>query len=143
MPGVRIGVHPASIRGRAIDGLFDLIRYADAPQRHVATGNALGKLHDVGLDTPVFQPEPGASAPKPGDDLVANEQHVIFVADLPDARKVVVLRHNDAPSPLHGFGDKGPYRVRPFAQNRLFEQVRGSYALASARLTAREAVRIR
>src|SRR5215510_7648063 len=114
MPGVGIGVHPAPVRRGTIDGRFDFIRHTDATQGHVTTRNALGKLHDIGLDTPVFEPKPGARAPKAGDHFVADEQHVVFVADLPNAWEIVVLRYNDTPSPLYRFGDKGSDRVRPF-----------------------------
>src|SRR5215510_14993005 len=143
MPGVGIGVHPAPVRRGTIDSRFDLIRHTDATQGHVATRNALGKLHDIGLDTPVFEPKPGARAPKSGDHFVADEQHVVFVADLSNAWEIVVLRHNHPASSLHGLSDKGPYRVRPFPQNGLFEQIGRRHALSGRGIAPLEAVWIR
>ena len=52
----------------------------------------LGELDHVGLDAPVVQGEELPGAAEAGDDLVGDEEDVVLIADLANARKVVGLR---------------------------------------------------
>ena len=92
----------------------------------------LGELHDVRLDAPVLEREEAPGAAEAGDHLVGDEQHVVPVADLPDAREVVVRGNDDAAGALHGFGDEHRHGVGSLAQDGPFELVRGGHALALA-----------
>ena len=77
--------------------------------------------------------EQRAGTPERRDHLVGHEQHVVLVADLPDAREVVVLRDDDAAGALHRLGQEHRDGVGPLTQNRLFELVGRRDALTHAR----------
>lgn len=85
----RVGeaMHPTPPRRRCIDCCFDSIRNPDPAKRHVATGDTFGKLDDIWLHPPVLQGKPAPGTSETSDDLVADQQHIILVADRTEARK--------------------------------------------------------
>ena len=135
-------MHPALAWRHAVDHLANGVGHANAAERDVAAGNALGKLHDVGLDAVVLEPEPLARSSEARDHLVRNQQHVMAIADLADAGEVVRRRHDHAARALHRLGDEGGDRVRALAKNRGFELVGRGHADAHAGIWIDEAVRI-
>ena len=128
MGAVGVGVHPGGVR--RVHDVRDLVADADAAEREVTRGDRLGELDHVRLHPPVLEAEHPSGAPEPRDHLVGDEEDVVLVADLADAREVVVLRDDHAARPLHGFGDEHGHRVGAFAENRLLELVRGRDSLA-------------
>ena len=127
---VRVGVHPGGVRG--VHDVRDLVADADPAEREVARGDRLRELDHVRLHPPVLQAEHLSRPAEAGDDLVGDEEHVVLVADLADAREVVVLRDDHPARPLDRLRDEHGHRVRPFAEDRLLQLVRGRDALALA-----------
>ena len=133
MSRVRERVHPAFARRHAVDDVAHRVGDADAAERDVAAGDALGELHDVRLDAVVLQPEPAAGAAEAGDHFVGDEQHVVARADLADAREVVRGRDDDAAGALDRLGDERGDRIGAFAQDGVFERIGRGDAEADAR----------
>lgn len=123
-----IGVHPR-LAG-AIHDLRDLVADADAAEGEVARRDRLGELQEIRLNAPVLKSEHLAGAAEPRDDLIGHQQHVVLVADLANARKVVVLRHDGAAGALNRLRDEHGHRIGAFLEDGLLEFVRGRDALA-------------
>ena len=85
-----------------------------------------------GSTPPVLEREQAPRAAEAGDHLVGDQQHVVPVADLADAREVVVRGDDDAARALHGLGDEHRHRVGSLAQDGPFELVGRGHALALA-----------
>ena len=132
MPGIRERVHPSRTRRDVFDRVADLIGHADSTKWDVAARNALGKLHDVRLDAVTLQAEPSPGSPEPGNHLVRDQQHVVSVTDLPNAREVVWWRNDDAARALHRFGNEGCDRIRAFTHDGRFKLVCGGDTEADA-----------
>ena len=92
-------------------------------EREVAGGDRLRRRHDVALDAPVFQREPAPGAAEAGDDLVADQQHVVLVADRAHPGEVVVRRHLHAVALHHRLGDEGGDRLRPLVDDVLLQEI--------------------
>ena len=101
-----------------------MIADADAATWEVARRDRLGKLHDVRRHTPVLEGEPLPGPAESRDDLVGGEEHIVPVADLADAREVVIGRDDDTADPDHWLGEKHGDGVGAFAQDGLFERGR-------------------
>ena len=80
----------------------------------------------------MLEAEPASRAAEAGDHFVGDQQHVVLVADLADAREVVGGRDDDAAGALHRLGDERRDGVGAFAQDRLFELVGRRHAEADA-----------
>jgi hypothetical protein len=124
---------PAARRRRGVENRLDPGGDTDAAEGDVAAGDPLGELDDVRLPPPVLQPEPAPGASEAGDHVVADEEHVVAVADLPDPAEVALRRddHPSAPS-LHRLGDEGGHGLRALSEDGLLEQVCGGLALGDA-----------
>ena len=70
------------------------------------------------------QGEPFSGASEAGDDLVGDQQDVVAIADLADAREVAVGRHDHAARTHDRLGDDGSHRIGAFAQHGLLEGIR-------------------
>ena len=71
----------------------------------------------------MLQREPLPGPPEPGDDFVGGEEHVVPIADLADAREVVIGRDDDAADADHRLGEKHRDGVGAFADDRLLQLV--------------------
>ena len=91
----------------------------------------------------MFETEPLSRAAESRDHLVGNQQHVILVAYLANSGKVIVLRHDQTPCALHGFGDEGRNGIRTFAEDRFLELIRRRAALAEGRVVRDISIGIR
>ena len=69
----------------------------------------------------MLESKPLPCSPEAGDDFVSREQHGVPIADLADAREVVVWWDDDAADTNDGLGQKHRDGVRPFAKDRLLE----------------------
>ena len=76
-----------------------------------------------GLTSQPRQPNILPLRPKAGDHFIGNQQHAVFVTDLPDQGPVIVRRHDHAAGALHRFGDKRRDRVRSLVHNFPLQQV--------------------
>jgi hypothetical protein len=123
----------------AAHDLVHLARDDDAAQRQIGAGHALGERHQVGLDAPMTQGEPAAGAAEAGDHLVGDQQHLVPVADLAQAREIGRRRHDHAAGAHDRLGDDGGDRVGPFLQDRLLHRFGGADARV---LVARPAIGI-
>src|SRR5262245_51162193 len=140
--GIRERVHPSLRRWRIRHDLVYAVGQSDATQRNVSGGDALREGEDIGLDAVAFETEPAARSAKAGDDLVSNEEHVVLVADFPDAGEVVIGRNNESAGTLYGFCNKRRNSLWAFLKNRLLQQVRSRHARTYSRLSRDKSVRI-
>ena len=85
-PGERVLV-PAAAGSEDLD---HALVHGDSGKGRVARGDPLREQHQVRDHVPVLDPEVPARPPDAGHDLVADEQHVVAVADLADG--LVVAR---------------------------------------------------
>ncbi len=100
------------------DGPVDRLGAHDAEKRGVAPGQALGADQHIRADSPVLHGEVPAGPPHAGHDLVRDEQHVVFVADLPDSPEIPVLGdHGPGSGPNHRLGHEGGDRIRALVEN--------------------------
>ena len=72
----------------------------------------------------MLEREPLPCPAEASDDFVGGEEHIVPVADLADAREVVIGRDDDAADADHGLGKKHGDGVGAFAQDGLFERGR-------------------
>src|SRR2546427_10942618 len=138
MAGIRVGVHPAVLRLDRVHGVLDRLADHDPTERQVPRGHALREREDVGLDVPVPEREPAPRPAEAGDDLVADQQHVVTGADFTHARPVVVGGIDDAAAAVDRLADERPDGVGALAQDRLLERARGRLAHALAGFGALE-----
>src|SRR5262249_31335857 len=95
------------------------------------------------LYVPVFQAKPFSQSSEPGDHFVGDQEHVIFVAYFANAWEVVILWDHQSAGALNGLRDKRRDGLRPFAQDCLFQFVRGGTALAHRRVGGNISIWIR
>ena len=95
-------VWPCRKRGGVVEErLGEAVADHHAAQRRVAGGDALGERDHVGLVAVALAAEHVAEAAERGDDLVADEQDVVLVADLAHALPVAVGWGERAAGVLH------------------------------------------
>ena len=70
-------------------------------QRQVASGEALGHAHEVGLDALVLAGEHPARPAEAGGHLVDHQQHAVAAGDVGDAAQMAVGGGDDPGRPLH------------------------------------------
>ncbi len=80
----------------------------------------------------MFEREPAAGAPEPGDHFVGGKEHIVPVADLADTREVVIGRHDDTTNTDHRLGEKHRHRLGPFPQDCLLKLVGNRHAIRRA-----------
>ncbi len=76
-------------------------------QGHDASAESLAQTEDVGCDVPVIDTEDLAGAAHAGLHLVGDEENTIVVAQLAQARPIIVGWHHRSRFTLHGFCDDG------------------------------------
>ena len=76
----------------ADEGVGDILARDGSADGQVAAGEGFGDGEDVGLDAPVLRREPLAGAAEAGDDLIADEEDAVPVADLADGGPVLGVR---------------------------------------------------
>ena len=81
--------------------------------------------------------------PKPGDDLVDDEQQVVAVADRADAFEPAGRRDDHAADTLHGLGDDGADAVGALARDQRLELVGAREPARRVRLPQLAAVAVR
>ena len=113
----------AELVGALHQHLPDLVRDDDAGQRRVGRGQALGDGDQVGLDAVVVGAEHRAEPAEAGDDLVGDQQHVVFLQHRLDLLPVAGRRRHDAAGAEDRLADEGGDRVRPLGQDHLLELV--------------------
>ena len=127
-PAIGRGVHVAAVERRVQDRVVHPLRKNVAAQWQIAAGHALGERHDVGLDAPMAEREPAPGAAEAGDDLVGDQQYVVFVADLAQFREIALGRHDDAAGAHDRLTDHAGDRLRAFGEDRLLDRLGGADA---------------
>ena len=82
-------------------------------QRAVARAHALAHAHDVRQHAEGLRGEHLAGAAEAGDDLVEDQQHVVAVADLAQARQILGRRRGDAAGVADRLDDHRGDGLRP------------------------------
>ncbi|CUR59731.1 hypothetical protein NOCA2670019 [metagenome] len=92
-------------------------------QRGVARGDALGAGDDVGLVAVALGGEHVTETAEGADDLVADQEDVVLVADLTDPLEVAGRRRETAAGVLHGLEEDRSDRVGAFELDGLGDPV--------------------
>src|SRR5262245_11035956 len=135
-------MHPPLIEWSICQNLENAIRYANAAQGQISRSDPFRKGHDVGLHVPMIKAEPPTQPPETCDHLISDKQNAVLIANLANARKVVVLWNHKTTCALNGLCDKGCNRICAFAKNRLFQFVRRCAALTDRGITGHVAIRV-
>ncbi len=85
----------------AQERLVDALGRERRGERHVAAGQPLRDAHEVRRDVLLLAGEHRAGTPEAGRDLVADEQHVVLVAQRAHVAQVAVRVREDARRALH------------------------------------------
>src|SRR5581483_11247758 len=108
----------------ALEHLDDLVPGDHRPKWGVAAADALRGRDQVRHHTPVVDPEGAPGAAEAGHYLVGNEQHLVAVADLPDALEVALGRGNRPQSGTNdGLSNEGRDVLRPLAPDLPLQRV--------------------
>src|SRR5262249_42292867 len=119
--GVGETVHEHAVRGA--EDVEDVVGEGDAAEGDVAGGDAFGEGGEVGLETVGLHAEHLAGAAETADDLVGDEEDVVFFEDLGDGGPVAGRGRDDTAGALDGFADHGGDGFGAFAGDGLFEVV--------------------
>ncbi len=111
-------------RGPAGEGLEQPVGRDHRPDRGVAGGHPLGARDHVRHVPVVVAGEHVADAAERADDLVGDEQHVVGVADLPDAFEVAGRRREAPARVLHRLEEDRGHRVGTLELDGLLDAVR-------------------
>jgi hypothetical protein len=84
-----------------VEGLKEAVAGDHRSDRGVARAHALGAGDDVGHIAEIVTGEHRSDAAERADHLVGDQQHVVFVADLPDPLEVTGRWREAAPGVLH------------------------------------------
>src|SRR5450830_2003239 len=135
---------PAERRDRErLERVRDLRRRDRDPERHPVR-DPFGHRHDLGLDVPVRDAEPGAaSAPEARLHLVADEDAAVLPHD-PDRDLEILLRGRDeSANALDGLGDEARDLAGRRRLDQLFEVLGARDAAGRVRELQRAAVAVR
>ena len=91
------------------------------PEWKIAGGDGFGKTHHIGPDAPGPRAEPGTRPPETGDDLIGDQENIVFVAQRAQCRPQTWRRHQDAASTEHRFCDKSRNAVCTLIVDLLFD----------------------
>ena len=111
----------------------DLVVDADAAAGEVARRDHPGELGDIRLHSPVLEPKALSGATGGGNHLLGDEKHLILVADLAAARKLVIGRYGDATRALNRLRQEHGHVLGTLPQNGLLQFVGSGDSLAGAR----------
>ena len=120
-----VGVAVVELAALVDQHLGDALADHHAAQRHVAAGHALGEGHQVGPEAEALAAEPVAGAAEAADDLVADQQDAVLVADALDLGPVGLGRHDHAAGALHRLADEGGHLVGADFEDLVLEPARG------------------
>src|SRR5690606_11359944 len=142
------GMRAISVEHERLPGIDQwsnhLIRRKYADNRRIAARKALAGNHDVWCEAEMFAGEALARAAKADHHFIRDQQYAIAVANLAHFRPVARARHErTAGRARDRFGKKGRYRLRPFAEDRVFECLCGYNVVIRVVPPARRAERIR
>ena len=131
-------------RGAAcLERLADVLPRRDRAERRIPAAHALAHHEQVGHDAPVVGRERPARPPEARHDLVEDQQHAVAVADLADARPVVVLgRDRAADRRDDRLPDDRGDAARPGGQDRRLDLGRGGLAAVGMGVRPRAAVAV-
>jgi hypothetical protein len=116
---------PVGEGGRAVsERLVDTVAYDRPAQGRVPAGDGLRERDHVGLVVVGLGAEVRPEAAEGADDLVGDEQHVVFVADLAHALEVARRRREAAAGILHRLEEDRRDRVRALEEDHLLDPVR-------------------
>ena len=104
--GIAVAQH-ADATGLVGDGSIDLFGHHKGGEGKVRRGDLFREGHDVGFDPVGLAAEHVAGAAKAADDLVGDQEDVVFAQNCLDFLPIGFGRHHHAPCPHHGFGNKG------------------------------------
>ncbi len=93
--------------------LGDAVADHHTAEGRISTGEALRERDHVGLVAVALTAEHVPEAAERGDDLVADEEHVVLVADLADSRPVALGRGERAAGVLHRLHEHRGHAVGP------------------------------
>ena len=122
----RIGVTVVELD--RIDHLCDLVTDNRPSNWHIARAETFGDCHDVGFDSHCGRAEPIAGTAKTADDLICDDQHIIFVANPLNFRPVGAGRYDYTAGTLDRLTDERCYFFRPQFQNFRFQLLRAREA---------------
>ena len=106
----------AELVGALVQHLPHLVADDRARQRRIGRGQALGDGDEVGLDAVMVGAEHRAEAAEAGDDLVGDQQDVVFLEHRLDLLPVAGGRRHDAAGAEDRLADEGGDGIRPFAR---------------------------
>ena len=113
----RVGVAVGEIA--AIEnGLGDFVTDHCRAEWEVATGYSLGEGDDVGIEIPEIAGEPISDSAEGGDDLVGDEEDVVFAKQIAQLGEVARRRGNDAARALDRLDEHGGDGFRALLTNR-------------------------
>ena len=99
------------------DDLGHPVPHQHATQGHVATGDAFGKGHQIGLVAHLLVGEPCAQTTKGTNHLVADQQDAELVDDALNLGPIAGWRDDDAARALHRFTNEGGHFVSAYFEN--------------------------
>ena len=106
------------------------VRHHQRANRLVACTKPLGDGNHVGLDAIVIAGEQMAGPAHAAHHLVEDQQHIIFIADRPNALEIAIDRgHRAHCCPNHRLGDEGGNRFRAEFQNLVFQLIGDTLAI--------------
>ncbi len=121
MTRIGISMHVRfAVRGR-FHRLANSIGDLDTAELGISARDGFCERKNIRLHIPMLEREPFACAPKARDDLVRDEEHFVFVADLSDEREVIVGWNDHASDTHDRLGDESGDSVGSFAQNGGFQ----------------------
>ena len=122
MPGERVAVGKAHLPVR--EGLVDAVAHDGRAERRVSARHGLRARDHVGHVAVCVAGEPLADAAEGADDLIADQQHVVPVADLPHALEVPGRGREASARVLHRLEEDRRDRLGPFEEDHLLDAVR-------------------
>ena len=108
-------------------GIVNLIRSECRRNRKIPPGKTFAQTEDIGCDIFVFAGKHLSSPAKSRSDLIHNQKHIVFVAQLSRVFEIARRMHEHAPRALHErFHDKSREAIRVFGDD-LFQSAKTGF----------------
>ena len=111
----------AELVGAVFQNLPDLVRDDRPRQRRIGRSQALGDGDDIRLDAVMLRAKHGPQPSETGDDLVGDQQDIVFLEHRLNRGPVACRRRNDTARSQHGFADESRNRIRTLGEDQFFK----------------------